>query len=310
MITKILLRLGAPIRAILPQNRSGRAFYQQTELQFPKSERKKAAVRVATLATAGAAVFMSGCTSVKFDVAEGDAGKVAYVQGNPVVLSKGKTSVFVSFSPEAFSPNQRGCVNVTLANTSRTPVNFGPENITVSCDGKALKTFTYEALKSEIQRRATAAAIALGMAGAMQSAAAAFPATTTTYGSSSNYGNFYGTANPTYGNNPWNFSGNMNSFGSYSSTSTTYNPAAMVSAQAAVNSNTIQQMNSIQANRNASLASIESMLRTTTIPPGASYGGNIVFKLPPTPTKAPKKILVTVRTPVDSHEVSIAFKKP
>jgi hypothetical protein len=34
MITKILLLLGAPIRAIRPQNRSGRAFYRQGEFSF------------------------------------------------------------------------------------------------------------------------------------------------------------------------------------------------------------------------------------------------------------------------------------
>jgi hypothetical protein len=34
MITKFLLLLGAPIRAIRPQNRSGRAFYRQGEFSF------------------------------------------------------------------------------------------------------------------------------------------------------------------------------------------------------------------------------------------------------------------------------------
>jgi hypothetical protein len=159
------------------------------------------------------------------------------------------------------------------------------------------------------QQRAAAAAIAMGMAGAMQAAAASMPSTTTTYGNSYGYGNFSGTASPAYGYNPWRYSGNYNSFGTYSATSTTYNPAATVSAQAAVNANTLQQMNAISANRNASLADLDSMLRTTTIPPGAAYGGNIVFKLPPTPGKIPKEILVTVRTPLDSHQIKVAFRK-
>jgi hypothetical protein len=103
--------------------------------------------------------------------------------------------------------------------------------------------------------------------------------------------------------------GNYNSFGSYSATSTTYNPASMVSALAAVNANTLQQMNVISANRNASLADLDSMLRTTTIPPGAAYGGNIVFKLPPAPGKIPKGILVTVRTPLDGHQIKVALRK-
>jgi len=259
---------------------------------------------------AAGTLFLQGCSSVKFDVAEGDAAKATYVQGNPVIPSKNKTAAFVSFSPEAFSANQRGCLNVTLANTSKTPVNFGPENIFVSCDGKALKTFSYEALKREIQQRAAAAAIAMGMAAGMQAAAASMPTTTTTYGTSYGYGNFAGTANPTYGYNPWRYSGNYNSFGSYSATSTTYNPAATVSAQAAVNANSLQQMNMIAANRNASLANLESMLRTTTIPPGAAYGGNIVFKLPPTPSKSPKEILITIKTPVDTHQIKVAYRKP
>jgi hypothetical protein len=309
MITKFLFQILSAIQSRHPRSRSGSPFQQQMQFPFMREKQRafSAACRRASLVSA--TLFLSACTSVKFDVAEGDASKVAYVQGNPVVPSKNKTTVFVSFSPEAFPANQRGCLNVTLANTSKTPMNFGPENITVSCEGKALKTFSYEALKREIQQRAAAAAIAMGMAGAMQTAAASMPATTTTYGTSYGYGNFSGTANPAYGYNPWRYSGNFNSFGSYSATSTTYNPAAMVSAQAAVNANTLQQMNAITANRNASLADLESMLRTTTVPPGAAFGGNIVFKLPPTPGKIPKEILVTVQTPVDAHQIKVAYRK-
>jgi hypothetical protein len=180
MITKILHLIATSIRTIRPQTRSKTAFYSQTEFKFQESDRRRSVMRVARLALAMTAVFFSGCASVKFDVAEGDAAKVAYVQGNPVVPSKSKTMVFVSFSPEAFPANQRGCLNVTLANTSKSPVNFGPENITVSCDGVALKTFSYESLKREIQQRAAAAANSKGKAGAMQAAAASMPPTTTT----------------------------------------------------------------------------------------------------------------------------------
>ncbi|MCX6966128.1 MAG: hypothetical protein NTW41_12385 [Verrucomicrobia bacterium] len=309
MITKNPLPTLISIRSILRRNQAGGRFAHQMKLSFLRIKPSDFPCKVSRPLILGCVLSLSACTSVKFDVAEGDSAKVAYVQGNPVVPSKNKTTVFVSFSPEAFPANQRGCLNVTLANSSKSLLNFGPENITVSCDGKALKTFTYETLKREIQQRAAAAAIAMGMAGAMQAAAASMPATTTTYGTSYGYGNFSGTANPAYGYNPWRYSGNFNSFGTYSATSTTYNPAATVSAQAAVNANTLQQMNMITANRNASLADLESMLRTTTIPPGAAYGGNIVFKLPPTPGKIPKEILVTVRTPVDEHQIRVAYLK-
>jgi len=307
MITKFLHRIETIIRRLHPQSRIQSGFAKQSEFPFVHSKSILRDCSLIALATGG--LILQGCSSVRFDVAEGDTGKATYVQGNPVVSSKDKTAAFVSFSPEAFPANQRGCLNVTLANTSKTPLNFGPENISVSCDGKELKTFSYEALKREIQQRAAAAAIAMGMAAGMQAAAASMPATTTTYGSSYGYGNFSGTANPTYGYNPWRYSGNYNSFGSYSATSTTYNPAATVSAQAAVNANSLQQMNMITANRNASLAELESMLRTTTIPPGAAYGGNIVFKLPPVPGKSPKEILVTFRTPVDAHQVKVVYRK-
>jgi|GEM_PF-513754 hypothetical protein len=307
MITQILHIIETVINRIHPQSRIQPCFAKQEEFAFVHS---KSNLRNRTLITlAAGTLILQGCSSVKFDVAEGDTNKATYVQGNPVVPSKNKTAAFVSFSPEAFPANQRGCLNVTLANTSKTPLNFGPENISVSCDGKELKTFTYEALKREIQQRAAAAAIAMGMAAGMNAAAASMPATTTTYGTSYGYGNFSGTANPAYGYNPWQYSGNYNSFGSYSATSTTYNPAAAVSAQAAVNANSLQQMNMIAANRNASLANLESMLRTTTIPPGAAYGGNIVFKLPPTPGKSPKEILITIQTPVDAHQIKVAYRK-
>lgn len=307
MITQFLHRIATLIRSIRPQSRIQLRFEKQQEFSFVHTRsilRNRSLIALAT-----GSLILQGCSSVRFDVAEGDTGKATYVHGNPVVSSKDKTAAFVSFSPEAFSTSQRGCLNVTLANTSKTPLNFGPENISVSCDGKALKTFSYEALKREIQQRAAAAAIAMGMAAGMQAASASMPATTTTYGSSYGYGNFSGTANPAYGCSPMRYSGNYNSFGSYSATSTTYNPAATASAQAAVNANSLQQMNMITANRNASLAELESMLRTTTIPPGAAYGGNIVFKLPPAPGKTPREILVTIQTPVDAHQIKVAYRK-
>lgn len=307
MITKILHIIETVINRIHLQKPLQPCYAKQEEFSFV---RRKSNFRNRTLMTlATATLILQGCSSVRFDVSEGDTTKATYVQGNPVVPSKNKTAAFVSFSPEAFPANQRGCLNVTLANTSKTPLNFGPENISVSCDGKALKTFTYEALKREIQQRAAAAAIAMGMAAGMQAASASMPATTTTYGTSYGHGNFSGTANPAYGYNPWQYSGNYNSFGSYSATSTTYNPAAAVSAQAAVNANSLQQMNMITANRNASLADLESMLRTATIPPGAAYGGNIVFKLPPPPGKAPREIFVTIQTPMDTHQIKVVYRK-
>lgn len=309
MIIKILSRILSANPSPQPRVPAGNQSMPQLQFAFMGRKPGPRCAIVERPLVAAAVLSLSACASVKFDVPEGDTAKVAYVQGNPVIPSKNKTTAFVSFSPEAFPANQRGCLNVTLANTSKTPLHFGPENITLTCDGKPLKTFTHEALKREIQQRAAAAAIAMGMAGAMQVAAASMPTTTTTYGTSRGYGNFSGTANPAYGYNPWQYSGNFNSFGTYSATSTTYNPAAMASAQAAVNANTLQQMNTIAANRNASLADLESMLRTTTIPPGAAYGGNIVFKLPPAPGKIPKEILVTVQTPVDTHQIKLAYRK-
>jgi hypothetical protein len=82
-----------------------------------------------------------------------------------------------------------------------------------------------------------------------------------------------------------------------------------VSAQAAVNANTLQQMNMIASNRNSSIANLDSMLRKTTVPPGAAYGGNIVFKLPPAPSKTPKEIMVTINSPIDSHQIKISYRK-
>lgn len=68
-------------------------------------------------------------------------------------------------------------------------------------------------------------------------------------------------------------------------------------------------MNMIAANRNASLSDLDSMLRTSTIPPGAAFCGKIVFKLPPAHGKFPKEILLAVQTPVDTHQIKVAYSK-
>jgi len=231
------------------------------------------------------------------------------MDGRPVLISKKRNTALVSFSPEAFPAGQRGIVNLAVKNGAGKPFNIGPENVQVMADGKALKVFNHAEITREIQARATAAAIAVGLAGVSQAMYASMPATTTTYGTTSSYGNFAGTARPTYGGyNPVNYSGNYSGWGTYSGTSTTYNPAATAGALAAVNANTTQQVGMINQNRAAALQDANSMLKTTTVPPGQTYGGNVVFKLPPAPGKNPKMLQVTISTPSDTHQFNVLYK--
>ncbi len=243
------------------------------------------------------------------DVPPEQAGRVPMMDGRPVLISKKRNTAFVSFSPEAFPAGQRGILNLAVKNGAGKPFNVGPESIQVIVDGKALKVFNHSEITKEIQARATAAAIAVGLAGVSQAMYAAVPATTTSYGTANTYGNFAGTARPAYGAyNPVNYSGNYSGMTTYSGTSTTYNPAATAGAFAAINANTTQQVGMINQNRAASLQDAASMLKTTTVPPGQIYGGNIVFKLPPAPGKNPKTLQVTVFTPNDTHQFNVLYK--
>jgi hypothetical protein len=256
-----------------------------------------------------AVVLLPGCAQVALDVPPEQAGRVPMMDGRPVLISKKRNTAFVSFSPEAFPAGQRGVVNLAVRNGAGKPFNIGPENVQVVADGKALKVFSHSEITREIQARAAAAALAVAMAGAGQAMAASMPATTTTYGTTSNYGNFYGTARPAYGSYaPVNYSGNYSGWGTYSGTSTTYNPAATAGAVAAINANTTQQVGMINQNRAAALQDADAMLKTTTVPPNQIYGGNIVFKLPPAPGKNPKTLQVTLFTPNDTHQFSVLYK--
>lgn len=256
-----------------------------------------------------AAALLTGCAQVALDVPPEQAGRVPMMDGRPVLISKKRNTAFVSFSPEAFPAGQRGLVNLAVKNGAGKPFNIGPENVQVVADGKALKVFSHEDITREIKAQATAAAFAVALAGAGQVMAASMPATTTTYGTTSNYGNFSGTARPAYGGyNPINYSGNYSGWGTYSGTSTTYNPAATAGAMAAINANTTQQVGMINQNRAAAMQDASSMLKTTTVPPGQIYGGNIVFKLPSAPGKNPKTLQVTVFTPNDTHQFNVLYK--
>jgi hypothetical protein len=256
-----------------------------------------------------AAALLTGCAQVALDVPPEQAGRVPMMDGRPVLISKKRNTAFVSFSPEAFPAGQRGLVNLAVKNGAGKPFNIGPENVQVVADGKALKVFSHEDITREIKAQAAAAAFAVALAGAGQVMAASMPATTTTYGTTSSYGNVFGTARPAYGGyNPVNYSGNYSSWGTYSGTSTTYNPAATAGAMAAINANTTQQVGMINQNRAAAMQDASSMLKTTTVPPGQIYGGNVVFRLPPAPSKNPKTLQVTVFTPNDTHQFNVLYK--
>jgi hypothetical protein len=255
------------------------------------------------------ALCLSGCAQVALDVPPEQAGRVQMLDGRPVLVSKKRNVALVSFSPEPFPAGQRGVVTLAVKNQSGQPFNIGPENVQVAVDGKAMKVFTHQQITREIQAQATAQAIAVAMAGASQAMAASMPATTTTYGTTSTYGNYSGTARPAYGAyTPVNYSGSYTGHGSYSGTSTTYNPAATAGAVANINANTTQQMGVVSQNRAAALQNASAMLKTTTVPSGGMHEGNVVFKLPSSPGKSPKNIRLTVFIPGDVHPFDMIYK--
>ncbi len=178
---------------------------------------------------------------------------------------------------------KRGMMTILAFNAGDKAFNLGSENIVLETEaGEPITVIPFERLEKELKNKQMWAAIATGLAAASNSMAA----------SNAGYSNGYVSS---YGR------------GGYSTaTFNSYNSGAAYQAQALAN---LQNQQSFDRLAHANAAAKDGLgvnMRTTTIDPGASFGGQIVYELPKQlrKVKGPIPIRVKVKAGDDEHVFS------
>jgi hypothetical protein len=144
---------------------------------------------------------------------------------------------------------KRGFVRLFVYNASDKSFNFGPENVRAELtDGTAVPIVGYDKLIKEEKNRQMWAAIATGLSAASNSLAAA------------NSGTTYGYV----GRTPISI----------------YSPSSAYVAQSLVNRENDARFAALAVNGAAAMEALSVNIRTTTVDPGSSFGGGVVFELP------------------------------
>lgn len=189
---------------------------------------------------------------------------------------------------------KRGQFSVLVFNASQSPANFGSENVSISVKGgDVAQVIPYERLLKEEKNRQMWAAIATGLSAASNNMAASQA------GYSSGFASYSGSSYGRYGT--------VNSFGT--ATYSGYNGAAAYAAQSDANAQNQQMFDRLATSNAAGMEALRANLRTTTVDPGASYGGLITFELPKSArsSKKPVELIITVEFSGDQHVFSGAI---
>lgn len=186
---------------------------------------------------------------------------------------------------------KRGRFSIAAFNASGSPVNFGPENVTITlADGSPLTVVPYERLVKEQKNRMLWASVLGGVAAVSNNMAASdagYQSGTVAYSGTtfSRYGTF-----------------NSRGTGTYSG----YNAAAANVAQASADAQNEAMFDRLAASNAASLQALKANLRTSTIDAGASFGGLITFDIPSNARKPkqPLSLQIVVEIAGDKHVFS------
>jgi hypothetical protein len=195
--------------------------------------------------------FFTACASTRIEPRSGQ--NVIYSNGQATVCSKRPAS-FAAVQPLGTDADGRLAFRVAVYNTGSSPFNFGVENISLTdATQKPVHVYTRHEVERHARVKAAWQAVAVGLNAAGAAYLAAQPATT--YYS----GHFHGQT----------VGGNFHSqtIGSFHGVSTTYNPAASVAAQQAVQTNAILEGQLIGNQLSAELAGAQAVLGTTTVFP-------------------------------------------
>ena len=142
----------------------------------------------------------------------------------------------------------------------------------------------------EIKRAQMWAAIGAGLQAAgesMQASQSAY-STSTTMGTVNSYGT-YGSA-----------------YGTYSGTTTTYDPAKAAAAQAQVNENNRRRINDIANATNSATAEAELLLRRTTLGPDHFHTATILIDAPKV---TPAAIQIAINVAGEVHVFDFSYEK-
>jgi hypothetical protein len=246
-------------------------------------------MRKTTAATAAillASTSLAGCASTySLQPVAAGSQQVSYDHGAAILMSK-KDRGAVRVAPTSTEFQGRMGLAVVAFNDGSTPANLGPENVHVfTAAGVPVQVFTYEQLARQAKRAAAWKTFAVALSGAANAYAASQPTTV----------NAYGTA---YGNR---------GFTNYAATATVYNPANAALANSVNQANTNRQLGQINAMLNETLQGLgQSILRTTTVQPGAAFGGNVVVDKPRFGKGEAQTLRVVVNFNGEDHEFTFS----
>lgn len=200
--------------------------------------------------------------------------KVVYSSGCPAIISKGRSSE-VAVEPIGKDKDGRLLFSVLIVNSGKTAFNFGLENVTAfNGAGKPLRLYSREDVERHARVKAAWRKAAIAMSAAGESMSASLP-TQTSYNGTYSGNSTYSVQNPS-GQRVGTLYGNTTGY--TSGTITTYNPAATIAAQQAINANTDANVRATNSLLQDEMAAAQGMLATTTICPKSMYSGLVCVR--------------------------------
>jgi hypothetical protein len=247
------------------------------------------AVLARIAASVACATALGACTTTDYSVTPTtDAGGiVSYERGIATVASEQEHTA-VKVTPLGFTPRGRIRLGIAALNKGAAPLNLGYENVdVVDVSGIALHKLDKAELVRIAKRQAEWAEVAVALAGA----AAA-------------YGNSQSAYSTTYGN-----------VGGTTFSARTYNPGLANALNDQNAEQTGRSLRDIDAGLGQVIANLNgSILETTTIAPGQSFGGEIIVDPPKALHGAkvaqPISVRVTLGGEVHAFKFLIAAKEP
>jgi hypothetical protein len=200
---------------------------------------------------------------------------VRYSRGTPTLTSI-KEHGAVGISPVYSQFRGRFAIAIVAANRGTRPANLGYENISIrGPNGAAVRTFTQDDLKRQARNKAAVSTLAISPG--------------------AGYSTTSGSVNTGYG------------YATYSET--TYNSVAANDAERRADEEAAAAFDEVRNQLNADLARLNGrILRTTTIDPGDSAGGEIVAAKPETGKSGSANVVVEVDFNGDHHTFTLAMR--
>lgn len=203
-------------------------------------------------------------TSYSISALPNEGQEERYFDGVRLVISELPNSSAIVLPPSR-AVEDRGRLEVMLINTGIENVDFGTENFSaLSSSGETVRVYSYSELLAEEKTRQMWAAIAAGLEAAGNSMQAANAGYTTSYGSYS--GMAYGAGSTAYT--------------SGSGYVTTYDPAKAQMARSLADQRNTETFDRMAYENKKNEMVLQNILKTTTIVPGGSHSGIIIFDLP------------------------------